>query len=149
MERRTISEMGIFILFALLLVSCVEKEGYYDPGQSSIIDALTEKSWKREYHIKLDNGDEFDESSIWVFQKNGKGSWKTITTYQNGEEKEIITYFNWAFTTPNFNVIYMDYPRYWTIDKLTSNKLNIYETFDDPVTVPGQNYREYKEFITD
>lgn len=35
MERRTISKMGIFILFALLLVSCVEKEGYYDPGQNT------------------------------------------------------------------------------------------------------------------
>lgn len=142
MERWTISEIGIFILLTLFLVSCVEKKGYYDPGQNRIIDALTEKSWESEY-----NSDEFNESSIWVFHKNGKGSWKRITTYQNGEKEEKVTYFNWTFTLPNFKVIYMDYPLYWTIEKLTSNELNIYETLYDPVTVPGQSYRKYKEFI--
>lgn len=66
--------------------------------------------------------------------------------YENGEEKEIITYFNWAFTTPNFAIIYMDYGLYWEIEKLTKSELFVYETHRDPITVPGQQYRDYREY---
>lgn len=32
------------------------------------------------------------------------------------------------------------------IKQLTTDKLHIYETYDDPITVPGQDYREYREY---
>ena len=135
-----------FVLLLTILTGCAEKTGYVEPGQQTIIDKLTEKKWERDHHAKLDNGEEFDVHEIWIFKNTGKGSYKTITVYENGEEKEIITYFNWAFTTPNFAIIYMDYGLYWEIEKLTKSELFVYETHRDPITVPGQQYRDYREY---
>lgn len=135
-----------FLLGLLILSSCIEKVGYYDAGQESIIEKLTDKKWERDHHAKLDNGEEFDVHEICFFSKNGNGSYKSITTYKTGEEKEKITYFKWTFTTPDFSVIYMDYPRYWTIDKLNENKLCIYQTYEDPISISGQE-RFYKEYL--
>ena len=77
-------------------------------------------------------------------EKNG--SCKNITTYANGNVEENVTYFHWAFSTPDFSVIYMDYELFWEIEELTSDKLRIYETYKDPVTVPGQSYRDYQQY---
>ena len=59
---------------------------------------------------------------------------------------ENMGYFRWSFTIPNFKIIYMDSGLYWEIKQLTTDKLHIYETYDDPITVPGQDYREYREY---
>lgn len=58
-----------FLLGLLILSSCIEKVGYYDAGQESIIEKLTDKKWERDHHAKLDNGEEFDVHEIWFFQK--------------------------------------------------------------------------------
>lgn len=137
---------NLFALLLLILTGCAEKTGYVEPGQQVIIDNLTDKKWERDYHAKLDNGEEFDVHEIWVFEDTGKGSFKTITTYNNEKKEEIITYFNWAFTTPNYDIIYMDYGLYWEIKKLTKKDFFVYETYRDPITVPGQTYRNYKEY---
>lgn len=134
-------------LFFIMLISCVERNGYYEPGQKAIIENLTfNKRWERSYHAKLDNGKEFDVHEFWIFNDNASGSYKTITTYDNGEKEEIVTYFRWTFTTPNFSVIYMDYGLYWEIKKLTKEDLFVYETHRDPITVPSQQYRDYREY---
>lgn len=138
----------LFYVFLLILLnSCVEKTGYYEAGQKEIIDNLTNnKSWERNYHAKLDNGDEMDVHESWTFKDNASGSYKSITTYEDGRVHNNQTYFNWSFTTPDFSVIYMDYGLYWEIKKLTIKEMHIYETYDDPVTIPGQSYRDYQEF---
>ena len=81
---------------------------------------------------------------FWRFSDNGKGSYKTISTYEDGNKEEIVTYFQWSFTTPNFKIIYMDYPKYWEIEKLTETELNICETNEDPITVLDQAKRYRK-----
>lgn len=138
---------GVLISLLMIAVSCVEKNGYYEPAEQTIIDNLTKnKSWERSYHAKLDNGEELDIQERWIFNSNGNGSCKNITTYANGNVEENVTYFHWAFSTPDFSVIYMDYELFWEIEELTSDKLRIYETYKDPVTVPGQSYRDYQQY---
>lgn len=137
------------IFFVLLLATstgCIEKNGYYEPGQQAIIDNLTDKKWEREYYVPLENGQELDIHEICSFDITGKGYYKTITTYDNGEKEETMTYFNWAFTIPNFSIIYMDSGLYWEIKKLTKKELFVYETYEDPITQPGQTYRDYREY---
>lgn len=74
------------------------KNGYYEPAEQTIIDNLTKnKSWERSYHAKLDNGEELDIQERWIFNSNGNGSCKNITTYANGNVEENVTYFHWAF----------------------------------------------------
>ncbi len=138
----------LFYVFLLVLFnSCVERTGYYETGEKEIIGNLTNnKSWERDYHAKLENGDEMDIHEIWTFKDNAKGSYRSTTTYTDGKVHNNLTYFQWSFTTPDFSVIYMDYGLYWEIDELTPNTLHIYETYNDPVTVHGQPYRDYQKF---
>ena len=67
-------------------------------------------------------------------------------TDRNGKVEENILYFHWSFTTPNFKYIYLDLECYWEISKLTATQLCIYETWDDPLVVTGQHYRDYQEY---
>lgn len=134
-----------FIVLSLL-TGCVEKTGYYEPGESAIITNLTaNKSWERTYVFELD-GKDIDVHEIFRFKDDGTGSCKYIETHWDGEVKEIITTFRWSFTMPNFSVIYLDYGLFWDVRKLTADELHVYETYEDPVTVPGQSYRDYREY---
>lgn len=130
-----------------LLAGCVEKSGYYDEGQQKTIDDLTRNNgWERSYHRTSFDSKEYDVYELWTFKSDGTGSSKSVLTYDDGERTENSYYFRWSFTIPNFKIIYMSNGLYWEIDKLTSGQLHIYETYDDPLTVPGQDYREYKKF---
>lgn len=140
---RTIWKL-ICILCILVLNGCIEKAGYYDHRQQSVINDLTNKSWERDFRV--DRSDGFKVHETWVFKNDGAGYCKIVDTYDNGKQEERISYFRWTFTTPDFSVIYMDYGLFWEINKLVPQNLHIYETYNDPVTVPGQSYRDYKEF---
>lgn len=137
-----------FIITLFVLTSCVEKVGYYEGGQKSVIEKLTNKEWHRDHHAVLDNGEEFDVHEIWRFSDKGNGSYKSITTYEDGDTAEKTTYFHWSFTTPDFSIIYMDYPRYWSIERLDDSRLCVYQTYDDPLTVLDQE-RQYKEYTSE
>lgn len=133
-----------FIILSLL-TGCVEKSGYYDDGQQEIIDNLTKnEGWERSYHMTSYDGRECDVYELWVFKSDATGSRKFVWNYDDGEVSENMGYFRWSFTIPNFKIIYMDSGLYWEIKQLTTDKLHIYETYDDPITVPGQDYREYR-----
>ena len=140
----------VFLSFFLLLFlqSCVEKDGYYDYGQEKTISLLTRSKWERKYHAKLDNGTEMDIHDIYIFYKDGRGTYQTKTVYMDGKIDDNTSYFHWSFTTPNFQIIYMDYPLFWEIRQLTETKLSIIETYRDPITEPGQHYREYYEYVS-
>ena len=139
----------LYLLFILLslLSGCVEKTGYYDDGQQGIIDDLTKnKGWERTFHTISYDGRECDIYELWTFKDDASGSRKFVRNYDDGKTEEYIDYFRWSFTIPNFSIIYMDSGLYWEIEKLTPDKLHIYETYNDPITVPGQDYREYREY---
>lgn len=136
--------MIISFLGLLLLQSCVEKVGYYDPGQETIIEQFTEKDWERTYESSTMDGVECIIHEIWRFGKNGNSVYKTLTTYENGETKENVSYDRWAFTTPNFRFLHFGNTTYWEIEKLTDTELHVCQTFEDPLTVPGQDKTYYK-----
>lgn len=144
-----IHKTSIFLSFIalLFLIGCVEKTGYYDDAQQNTIDNLTKNNgWERAYHMTSYDGRECDVYELYMFKGDASGSCKYVTTYEDGEVSENLTYFRWSFTIPNSRIIYLDYGLYWEVEKLTSDKLSIYETYDDPLTVFGQDYREFKEF---
>ncbi|WP_373104247.1 4-hydroxy-3-methylbut-2-enyl diphosphate reductase [Phocaeicola plebeius] len=143
---KTITKLNVFITLLVLLSSCIEKEGYYGESGNTIIENLTEKEWNRKYHSKLDNGTEIDMDETYIFKKNGQGTYKEIATYKNGKVENRTSYFHWSFTTPNFKYIYLDLDCFWEIQELTPTKLHIYETWEDPITVPNQTYRDYQEY---
>lgn len=133
-----------FILFVILGLTGCTMDDEPKPWQENIAQNLTDKHWGREFHVSSSDK-EFDVYEIWKFNMDATGSFKTITTYQNGEKEEIITYFKWTFTTEHFDIIYMDYPRYWQIEQLTSEKLCVNQTYEDPLEKPeeSKDYREY------
>lgn len=141
---RAIIHFILMLSASAALSGCIEKSGYYDVGQKKKIEQLTGKKWERDYRMTY-NG--YDVHETWVFNDNGKGSWRTIESYADGGKRDTTTYFSWAFTTPQFNVIYMNYPRYWLIDRIDDNKLCVYQTYEDPVSVSGQE-RLYMEFTS-
>lgn len=139
----------LFMLFAvlgiiLLFTSCVEKNGYYEPGGKNIINNLTkDKSW---VYI-TEETESYILKEIYTLKDNGSGNKKFIKVFQNGTEEDgPVISFHWAFTKPNFGVLYMDDGVYWTIEKLTPEQLCVYETTRDPITVIGQRktYMELK-----
>ena len=134
--------------FLLLLQSCDGKVGYYDYGQEKTISLLTGSRWERKYHAKLDNGTEMDIHDIYTFSKDGRGTYQTKTIYKDGKIENNTSYFRWSFTTPNFKFIYMDYPLFWEIRRLTNTNLSIIETYRDPITEPNQHYREFQEYVS-
>jgi hypothetical protein len=139
----------IYLSFIILsfLSGCIEKSGYYDDGQQKVIDDLTKnKGWERTYHMTSHDGRECDIYELWTFKDDASGSRKSVRNYDDGETEENTIYFRWSFTIPNFSIVYMDNGLYWEIEKLTPDQLHIYETYDDPLTVPGQDYREYREY---
>ena len=96
--------------------------------------------------LLIKNGTEVDLDVTYIFKDNGSGSYKEIATFKSGKVEEVTSYFHWSFTTPNFKYIYLDFECFWEIEKLTSNKLSIYETWNDPLTNPGQTYRDFQEY---
>lgn len=136
----------LFISIVFTLFGCVEKEGDYGATGNAIITNLTNKEWNRQFHSILSDGTELDMNVTYFFEDNGHGTYKEIASYKNGKKEERISYFHWTFTTPNFQYIYLDLNCYWEIAHLSTKQLSIYETWEDPLTNPGQTYRDYQEY---
>lgn len=100
---RAIVYLILILSTTAVLSGCIKKSGYYDAGQKKRIEQLTNKKWERDYRSTYYG---YDVHEIWCFGDNGKGAWRTITTYTDGGIRDTTTYFSWAFTTPQFNVIY-------------------------------------------
>lgn len=133
------------ILFVILGLTGCTMDDEPKPWQKDIVNELTSKEWIRNYHV-ITPSTEFDEQEIRKFNMDATGYWKTIATYESGEKKEHIGYFKWSFTTEFFDIIFMDSPAYWEIKEFTPEKLCVYETYEDPIEVPGQTNKVYKEF---
>ena len=143
------NKIKIILLIALFgeLTGCEIDNTNNDvqPWQKDMVEDLTAKEWIRNYHVVLPD-QEYDEQEIIKLNKDATGYWKTITSCKDQAPIENAGYLKWTFTTPAYEYIYMNRPTYWEIKEFTSKKLCVYETYEDPVKVPDQTVREYKEY---
>lgn len=128
----------------LFMQSCVEKEGYYDPGQQSVIDRFTHKDWERTYESSTMDGMECTIHEIWRFEKDGKCVRKSTTVYENGKTKDNVIYNRWAFMTSNFRFLHFGSTTFWEIEKLTATEFHVCQTYEDPLAFPGQDKFHFK-----
>ncbi|EJX04631.1 hypothetical protein, secreted [gut metagenome] len=126
-------------LFVFFLQSCVEKTGYYDPDQESVVERFTEKEWERTFESPTMDGVDCTIHEVWKFGNDGKCVCKSFKSYENGETEENVRYDRWAFITPDFGFLCFGSTTFWEIEKLTDTELHVIESFEDPLTVPGQD----------
>ena len=117
----------IIVFFAVIvqmvfLSCCVEKQGYYNSGEESIIALICDITWtggKKEYE---------DGSS-----------WESIWNFDKGEIRG-----RWSFYTPNFSTLYFGGSHYWDIKELDKTIFSFYDRtgeLNDPLMS-----KEYVEF---
>lgn len=91
------------IVQMVLLSCCVEKQGYYDSGEESIIALICDITWtggKKEY----EDGSSWE--SIWNFDKDGTYTRANVEIDKDGNKKEGEIRGRWSFATPNFSTLY-------------------------------------------
>lgn len=110
----------------------VEKQGYYNHGEESIISLICDITWAGKKTTD-ENG------SVWQgtykFNKNGTYTRTNIEIDKQGNKKEANIYGQWSFGDPSFSTIYFGGEHYWDIDELTKNKFSFYDRsgkFGDP-----------------
>lgn len=131
----------IFLFIGILSVfyGCTDETDYNHPTYLKTREELTDKKWERSFTELT-----MDIYETWTFESNGNGSCQVLYIYDNGAEEEWSYNFLWALTLDL--VIDIDNSRYWEIQKITPTDLTVQETWQDPVEVPGQTYRESLEF---
>lgn len=119
-------------LFLISNTGCVEKQGYYNHGEESIISLICDITWAGKKTTD-ENG------SVWQgtykFNKNGTYTRTNIEIDKQGNKKEANIYGQWSFGDPSFSTIYFGGEHYWDIDELTKNKFSFYDRsgkFGDP-----------------
>ena len=119
-------------LFLISNTGCVEKQGYYNHGEESIISLICDITWAGKKTTD-ENG------SVWQgtykFNKNGTYTRTNIEIDKQGNKKEANIYGQWSFGDPSFSTIYFGGEHYWDIDELTKHKFSFYDRsgkFGDP-----------------
>lgn len=134
--------IGILILLTTLLqISCAEKNGYYNEGESSIIDLVCDITWISK---KTVNDEGVTYQGIYNFKEDGTYARTLIATDKDGKEQQSAINGQWSFGDPSFSTIYFGRSLYWDIDELTEKKFAVYErngNWGDPGVV-----RTYLEF---
>ena len=118
----------------VLLSCCVEKQGYYDSGEESIIALICDITWtggKKEY----EDGSSWE--SIWNFYKDGTYTRANVEIDKDGNKKEGEIRGRWSFATPNFSTLYFGGSHYW--DPTTSKEYVEFYPYNDGKT----NYTTY------
>ena len=129
------------IVQMVLLSCCVEKQGYYDSGEESIIALICDITWtggKKEY----EDGSSWE--SIWNFDKDGTYTRANVEIDKDGNKKEGEIRGRWSFATPNFSTLYFGGSHYWDIKELDKTIFSFYDRtgeLNDPTTS-----KEYVEF---
>lgn len=137
---KTITKLIFTISFTPILLGCVEKNGYYTPGEKSIISLICDIAWTT---IIYEHENNETEQAIYNFNKNGTYTVTTIRTDNNGNENKTEYQSKWSFADPSLSTIYFGGNHYWDIDKLTKEKFSYYDRsgeFGDPFM-----HREYNE----
>lgn len=138
--KRIIVFFAVIVQMALLSC-CVEKQGYYDSGEESIIALICDITWtggKKEY----EDGSSWE--SIWNFDKDGIYTRANVEIDKDGNKKEGEIRGRWSFATPNFSTLYFGGSNYWDIKELDKTIFSFYDRtgeLNDPTTS-----KEYVEF---
>ena len=136
----------LLCVFCIALLGCsFHKDSSYEPEQNEIVNKLTDVEWVREYDVTSPDNGITRES--WILNSDGSGTRTIETTYETGQLDSKTTYFMWLFTSPNYNVIYMNYPCYWLIKELTYDNLHIQQSSIDPDRLTSGDYRVDKKFV--
>lgn len=136
----------IIVFFAVIvqmvfLSCCVEKQGYYNSGEESIIALICDITWtggKKEY----EDGSSWE--SIWNFDKDGTYTRTNVEIDKDGNKKEGEIRGRWSFYTPNFSTLYFGGSHYWDIKELDKTIFSFYDRtgeLNDPLMS-----KEYVEF---
>ena len=135
--------MAILILFTTILqISCVEKNGYYNEGESNIIALVCDITW---VSPKTVNDEGTTYQGVYKFKKDGTYARTLIATDKNGKEQQSVINGQWSFGDQSFSTIYFGRDLYWDIDELTKTKFAVYErsgNLGDPGVI-----RKYIEFV--
>ena len=113
----------------VFLSCCVEKQGYYNSGEESIIALICDITWtggKKEY----EDGSSWE--SIWNFDKDGTYTRTNVEIDKDGNKKEGEIRGRWSFYTPNFSTLYFGGSHYWDIKELDKTIFSFYDTFHLP-----------------
>lgn len=131
----------LILLTTILQMSCVEKNGYYNEGESSIIALVCDITWVSK---KTVNDEGITYQGIYKFKKDGIYARILIATDKDGKEQKSVINGQWSFGDPSFSTIYFGRNLFWDIDKLTETKFAVYERSGD-LGDPGVT-RKYIEF---
>ena len=139
-KLRISSCFSIVLLFLVFSTGCVERQGYYDSGEESVIALVCDITWASEKVID-ENGSV--RLGTYKFNRDGTYTRVNIEIDKEGNRKEAKIYGRWSFGDPGSSTIYFGGERYWDIDELTQNKFSFYDRsgeFGDPFM-----HREYTE----
>lgn len=118
----------LMLLTTILQMSCVEKNGYYNEGKSSIIALVCDITWVSK---KTVNDEGITYKGIYKFKKDGTYTKTLIATDKDGKEQQSVINVQWSFGDPSFSTIYFGRNLFWDIDKLTETKFAVYERNGD------------------
>lgn len=130
----------LFTIIAIILTSsCIEKSGYYNHGEKTIISLICDTTWATNvYETKNGTG-----QTTYNFSKSGTYKRTDIITDKSEEEKKSEYKGNWSFGDPSFSTIYFGGNHFWEIKELTKSKFSFYSIHGD-WTDPSV-YKEYIE----
>ena len=129
------------ILFTTILqTGCVEKNGYYNDGENSIIALICDITWVSKTTIN-DNKATY---GIYKFNKNGTYTRTLIMTDPDGKEHQSSINGQWSFGDHSSSTIYFGRSLYWDIDELTEKRFAVYERNGEIGEIGV--VREYLEF---
>lgn len=118
----------LFIIITIILTtSCIEKNGYYNHEQNSIISLICDTTWATNIY-ETEDGTGY---TTYNFNKNGTYKRTDIITEKNEKEKKSEYKGNWSFGDPSFSTIYFGGNHFWEIKELTKNRFSFYSIHGD------------------
>lgn len=122
-----IKNILFIIITTILTASCIEKNGYYNHEQNSIISLICDTTWATNTYETY-NGTGY---TTYNFNKNGTYKRTDIITEKNEKEKKSEYKGNWSFGDPSFSTIYFGGNHFWEIKELTKSRFSFYSIHGD------------------
>lgn len=116
------------ILIAILLLACVDENGFYSNSENHIISLLCDITWASKI-TTYEDGNTWQ--GLYKFYRNGTYKRTLINTDPNGNKKTSTIEGQWSFSDPSYSSIYFGRENYWDIDEITQNKFTFYNRFGE------------------
>lgn len=130
----------LFTIIAIILTtSCIEKNGYFNYEEKTIISLICDTTWATNIYETEDGTGQ----TTYNFNKNGTYKRTDIITDKNEEEKKAEYNGYWSFYDPSLKVIYFGNRHFWEIEKLNKNVFSFYDIIGE-LTDPSV-HKEYIE----